>query len=118
MSRADDNLVEQIAKAIARMVPGADGSRWNPDHGHKFPLEYSTEEAKLIRGIARTALDTIQAWQSGPDQTQFLLRSPDYERFVCAIENAKAANAELRTLLESPSPFTALPPHDQAGRDE
>ena len=48
--------IERVAKAIARMIP-IQGSRWNYGHGEDFPREYSEDEKRLIRGIARTAID-------------------------------------------------------------
>lgn len=47
--------LERAAKAISRMIP-VDGSRWHPAHGHDFPNEYSPNEQRLIRAIARTAV--------------------------------------------------------------
>lgn len=56
-----DKAVEAGARAIARLVPCGDGSRWTPNHGNGFPSEYSAVEQRLIRSIAKEAIEAALA---------------------------------------------------------
>lgn len=58
------DAAELVARAIARMVP-IQGSQWNPGFGERFPQEYSEAEKRLIRAIAKTAVETLAAQQDG-----------------------------------------------------
>lgn len=64
MTMIERERVDAVAKAIARMIP-IEGSRWNPGYGHNFPHEYSEKEIRLIRGIAKVALETDAALKEG-----------------------------------------------------
>lgn len=52
---------EKVAKAIARSIPLGDCSRWAHGHGENFPREYSEAEKRLIRGIARSAIEAMRS---------------------------------------------------------
>lgn len=52
-------IVERVAKRISRMVP-LGGGRWNEPHGHDFPNQYSATEQRLIRAIARAAIEAMR----------------------------------------------------------
>ena len=56
-----DAAIEAGARAIARLVPCGDGSRWTPNHGNDFPSEYSAVEQRLIRAIAKEAIEAALA---------------------------------------------------------
>lgn len=56
-----DKAVEAGARAIARLVPCGDGSRWTPNRGNGFPSEYSAVEQRLIRAIAKEAIEAALA---------------------------------------------------------
>lgn len=55
-----EDMVERVAKAISRMVPLDGSSRWKHPHGYNFPLQYSDTEQRLIRAMARAAIEAVR----------------------------------------------------------
>lgn len=53
-------MVERVAKRVSRMVPLGCGGGWNEPHGHDFPNQYSATEQRLIRAIARAAIEAMR----------------------------------------------------------
>ena len=111
MTHISDDIVEKVAKRIARSVPLGCGGGWNEPHGHDFPHQYSDREQKLIRSIARDALET--AALAGGFPQCFLddrIECPDPDG--CALFGCEKAEALRNGGARPLDPAVSVPPHD------
>lgn len=55
------NMVERVARAIARDVPLLDGGQWAENYYPDWPTDYQPSERAVIRGLARAAIKAMHA---------------------------------------------------------
>ncbi len=104
-----DKAVEAGARAIARLVPCGDGSRWMPNRGNGFPSEYSAVEQRLIRAIAKEAIEAALAAEGlcvvprEPTQAMLLagLNVPQSDFLERCDNQTEVANVKIRPIYRA-----------------